>query len=277
MFSLIYGFWKMLFTRTEFHILILGIDHAGKTVRPPFLQISMVVHPQRSRISFSSSPLTLRSQLCVCVAKQSLLERVKAIFTGLEPLPPGKIPPTVGLNIGRMQVNCTKLIFWDLGGGSNLRSLWEKCVPVPSRRRPQFVFPSRVSHAVLLSLTVSLRRYFSEAHGLLYVVDASDAKRLDESRDVLRQLLHRPERAGIPVLVMANKQDAQGAITPHEIQDRFGLQTAVYDGSSQPQNVLGVTALNGDGVEEGIHWLVDVVRSSPRAAEIASESWRLAH
>ena len=52
MFSLIYGFWKMLFTRTEFHILILGIDHAGKTVRPPFLQISMVVHPQRSRISF---------------------------------------------------------------------------------------------------------------------------------------------------------------------------------------------------------------------------------
>ena len=176
-----------------------------------------------------------------------------------------------------MQVNRTKLIFWDLGGGSNLRSLWEKCVPVPSRRRPQFVFSSCVSHAVLLSVCLSLRRYFSEAHGLLYVVDASDAKRLDESRDVLRQLLHRPELAGIPVLVMANKQDAQGAITPHGIQDRFGLQTAVDDGSSQPQNVLGVTALNGDGVEEGIHWLVDVVRSSPRAAEIASESWRLAH
>lgn len=32
MFSLFYGLWKYLFTKTEFHVLILGIDKAGKTV-----------------------------------------------------------------------------------------------------------------------------------------------------------------------------------------------------------------------------------------------------
>jgi hypothetical protein len=32
MFSLIAGFWKLFFRRTEFHILILGVDHSGKTV-----------------------------------------------------------------------------------------------------------------------------------------------------------------------------------------------------------------------------------------------------
>lgn len=105
---------------------------------------------------------------------QSVLEQLKALFTGLDPLPPGKISPTVGLNIGRMQVDRTKLIFWDLGGSKALRSLWEK--------------------------------YYAEAHGLLYVVDASDPARFDESRDVLRQLRNNPDLAGIPLLVFANKQ-----------------------------------------------------------------------
>lgn len=32
MFSLFYGLWNYLFSKTEFHVLILGIDKAGKTV-----------------------------------------------------------------------------------------------------------------------------------------------------------------------------------------------------------------------------------------------------
>lgn len=32
MFSLFYGLWKYIFSKTEFHVLILGIDKAGKTV-----------------------------------------------------------------------------------------------------------------------------------------------------------------------------------------------------------------------------------------------------
>lgn len=233
MFSLILGFWRLFFRRTEFHILILGVDNAGKTVRVP--------RPPLSPISASSR----FSCLCAALARQSLLERIKSIFTGLEPLPPGKVPPTVGLNIGRMQVNRTKLIFWDLGGATSLRSLWEK--------------------------------YYSEAHGLLYVVDASDAARFDESAEVLRALLKEtPDLAGIPVLVLANKQDAPGAVTPHVVQARFGLQqNETPTGSSQPQNVLGVTALNGDGVEEGVRWLVDAVRSSPRAQALtdSEQAW----
>jgi len=205
MFSLMYGFWKILFRKTEFHILIVGLDHAGKT---------------------------------------SLLERLKAIFTGLEPLPPGKIPPTVGLNIGRMRVNRQRLIFWDLGGAKSLRSLWEQ--------------------------------YYSDAHALLYVVDAADHGRMDESREVLRGLLNNPDLAGIPVLVFANKQDAPGAVTPHEVQARFDLQLAMHDGSSQPMHVLGCTSLSGEGVEEGVMWLIDVLRNHPRALAMTDpgSSWR---
>jgi hypothetical protein len=32
MFSLAHGLWKYIFNKTEFHVLILGVDKAGKTV-----------------------------------------------------------------------------------------------------------------------------------------------------------------------------------------------------------------------------------------------------
>lgn len=32
MFSLLYGFWKYFFKKSEFQILIVGVDNAGKTV-----------------------------------------------------------------------------------------------------------------------------------------------------------------------------------------------------------------------------------------------------
>ena len=128
-------------------------------------------------------------------------------------------------------------------------------------------------------LACDTHRYYSEAHGLLYIVDAADSARLEESREVLHALLRVPDLAGIPVLVFANKQDAPGALSAKQVQGHFELHHIVgapssdrdlsvehsHSGSSQPQHVLGVTALNGDGVEEGIRWLVDAVRASPRA------------
>ena len=121
MFSLIVGFWKLFFRRSEFQVLIVGVDGAGKT---------------------------------------SVLEQIKAIYNGLEPLPPGKIPPTVGLNIGRVRADRANLIFWDLGGARSLRSLWEK--------------------------------YYNEAHGLLYVA----MSRVGDRNDVRIMVLDMAEHHG---------------------------------------------------------------------------------
>ena len=41
---------------------------------------------------------------------------MKALYSNLEGLPPDRIIPTVGLNIDRVELSNTKLVFWDLGG-----------------------------------------------------------------------------------------------------------------------------------------------------------------
>ncbi|CAM9316709.1 unnamed protein product, partial [Ectocarpus sp. 8 AP-2014] len=81
-FSLIAGLIRYLFSKTEVNVLILGLDYAGKT---------------------------------------TLLEQMKGIFKKVQGIPPSKIPPTVGLNVGKMDVGGCKLTFWDLGGQVRLR------------------------------------------------------------------------------------------------------------------------------------------------------------
>ena len=46
--------------------------------------------------------------------------------------------------------------------------------------------------------------------GILYVVDSADKERFPESRDELQSLLKADEMRGVPVVVLANKQDLPG-------------------------------------------------------------------
>ncbi|RVW57667.1 ADP-ribosylation factor-related protein 1 [Vitis vinifera] len=156
MFSLIYGLWKYLFSKAEFHVLILGIDKAGKTV---------IYH-----LIFSCGN---KSFLCMLL-HLTLLEKLKALYSNLEGLPPDRILPTVGLNIGRVELSNTKLVFWDLGGQPGLRSIWEK--------------------------------YYEEAHAVVYVIDASCPSRFEDSKSALEKILRHEDLQGAPLLILANKQ-----------------------------------------------------------------------
>ena len=65
------------FDKPEVNVLIIGLDYAGKT---------------------------------------TLLEQMKGHFGKTPGIPVEKIPPTVGLNVGKMFVDGCRVIFWDLGG-----------------------------------------------------------------------------------------------------------------------------------------------------------------
>ena len=86
MFGLLHGCLERALRKEELHILILGLDAAGKT---------------------------------------TLLEKMKQLH-GIPGLEWDKILPTVGLNVGRIEAYNCMLIFWDLGGQQGLRSIWDK-------------------------------------------------------------------------------------------------------------------------------------------------------
>lgn len=59
----------------------------------------------------------------------------------------------------------------------------------------------------------------------IYVVDAADKKRLEETSVELYELLADEKLEGVPLLVYANKQDLPNALSASELAETLGLPT----------------------------------------------------
>ncbi|KAL0075768.1 ADP-ribosylation factor family-domain-containing protein [Phycomyces blakesleeanus] len=183
MYTLLSGLYNYVTSKEEYYVLIIGLDNAGKT---------------------------------------TLLERIKSVFMGVPGLAPEKIAPTVGLNIGRVDIKSARINFWDLGGQRDLHSIWE--------------------------------RYYTECHAIVFVVDSTDKKRLEECKDTFEKMITNDRVEGVPILMLANKQDLSGALRVEEIKEVFN-KIAVKLGA-RDSRVLPISALEGNGVKDAIDWLV---------------------
>ena len=95
------------------------------------------------------------------------------------------IEPTQGFNIKQITIGGIRLAIWDLGGQKVLREYWSN--------------------------------YFENTSVLIYVIDAADDERLNESGEELYNLLKENELKNVPVLIFANKQDLVHALEPDEV------------------------------------------------------------
>jgi ADP-ribosylation factor-like protein 13B len=89
----------------------------------------------------------------------------------------------------------TKLQVYDLGGAANFRSVWQ--------------------------------HFFAEISGFVYVVDASDPGRFDESCATLDEMVRHPMMRGKPHILVANKQDKEGAVPAVTLKRQFKLDHKV--------------------------------------------------
>ncbi|NXU07585.1 AR13A protein, partial [Buphagus erythrorhynchus] len=78
----------------------------------------------------------------------------------------------------------------------------------------------------------SWRSHYSEAHGLLFVLDSGDLARMEEARKVLSRVLSHPDVSGKPLLLLANKQDAPAALLPCELIERLCLERLANENRS---------------------------------------------
>ncbi|KYM93936.1 ADP-ribosylation factor-related protein 1, partial [Cyphomyrmex costatus] len=101
-------------------------------------------------------------------------------------------------------------------------------------------------------------QYYAESHAVIYIVDSSDRDRIPDSKETFDKVISSEHLIGVPLLVLANKQDVPDCMGVREVKPIFN-QNAHLIGRRDCM-VMPVSALNGDGVDEGIHWLVDCVK-----------------
>jgi ADP-ribosylation factor-like protein 3 len=89
------------------------------------------------------------------------------------------------------------------------------------------------------------------------VIDSADKRRMEETGVELQQLLDEEKLSHVPLLVMANKQDLMSAATPAEITAELGLN----DLRERTWQILPCSAKTGDGLQEGMEWLVEQINS----------------
>lgn len=75
---------------------------------------------------------------------------------------------------------------------------------------------------------VLYRHYVDQADAVVFVVDSTDRERLDEAVDELfTHVIPTIEESQVPVLVLANKQDVAGVMSPEEIKRSIRRKRAI--------------------------------------------------
>lgn len=65
--------------------------------------------------------------------------------------------------------------------------------------------------------------FFRCTDGILFVVDSVDTERMEEAKMELMRTAKCPDNQGVPVLILANKQDLPNACCPKELEKLLGL------------------------------------------------------
>lgn len=146
--------------------------------------------------------------------------------------------PTIGFNCEKVKGTTGRakginFLIWDVGGQDKLRPLWKS--------------------------------YTRCTDGIVFVLDSVDAERMEEAKIELHRMVKSVENAGVPLVVVANKQDLPGAREPAEIEKILGLRELGCAGTArapggQLWHVQPACAITGDGLDDALDVLYDMIQ-----------------
>ncbi|XP_027691669.1 ADP-ribosylation factor-like protein 13B [Vombatus ursinus] len=152
-----------------------------------------------------------------------------AAVKGIQGECPEDVVPTVGFSRIDLRQGKFQVTIFDLGGGQEIRGIW--------------------------------KNYYAESYGVIFVVDSSDEKRMKEVRETVADVLRHPKVSGKPILVLANKQDKEGALSEADIIERLSLQKLVNEQKCRC-HIQSCSAFWGSGkkfdksIRSGLYWLL---------------------
>ncbi|XP_041128253.1 ADP-ribosylation factor-like protein 13B [Polyodon spathula] len=155
-----------------------------------------------------------------------------ATVRGIQGENPEDVAPTVGFSKIDLTQGKFEVTIFDLGGGKRIRGIW--------------------------------KNYYSESYGVIFVVDSSDMDRIEETKETMSEVLRHPRVSGKPVLVLANKQDRDGALAEADIIEYLALEKLVNENKCLCQiepcsAVLGYGKKFDKSIRKGLSWLLNNV------------------
>ncbi|XP_014801353.1 PREDICTED: ADP-ribosylation factor-like protein 14 [Calidris pugnax] len=144
--------------------------------------------------------------------------------------------PTIGFNVDMIETEKDfTLTVWDVGGQQKMRQVW--C------------------------------NFLENTDGLMYVVDSSDKRRLEESKKEFEFILKNEYIKRVPVVMLANKQDLPGALNAEEITRRFNMKKYCSDRNWYVQPCCAIT---GEGLSEALQRLTTFAKQYSRSKETST-------
>ncbi|VDC04490.1 unnamed protein product [Peniophora sp. CBMAI 1063] len=125
-----------------------------------------------------------------------------------------EVVPTVAFNFRKIRKGKVTFKIWDVAGQPKFRSMWE--------------------------------RYCNGVDAIVFVVDSTDSERFETARFELHSLLSQPTLAGVPLLVLGNKNDVedhasvQDLIRELELSKITGRPVSCYSCSMKSQHNLDI-------------------------------------
>ncbi|XP_047420791.1 ADP-ribosylation factor-like protein 13B isoform X2 [Sciurus carolinensis] len=152
-----------------------------------------------------------------------------ATAKGIQGEHPEDVAPTVGFSKIDLRQGKFEVTIFDLGGGKRIRGIW--------------------------------KNYYAESYGVIFVVDSSDEERMEETKETMSEVLRHPRISGKPVLVLANKQDKEGALGEADVIECLSLEKLVNEHKCLCQiepcsAVLGYGKKIDKSIKKGLYWLL---------------------
>lgn len=129
--------------------------------------------------------------------------------------------PTIGSNYEELNINNVQLQTWDVGGQDSLRKIWDT--------------------------------YYKGTHAFIFVIDSSDKKSHEKSKNELKNLFNNKNIENCVFLILANKQDLDDSMGVEDIIKIFDLQEV----SKNTWSIYGISVKTGHGVNDAFDWLID--------------------
>lgn len=158
--------------------------------------------------------------------KTTLLQRLKEGSLGTH-------KPTIHPNIEELDMGSITLKTYDLGGHFEARRLWKE--------------------------------YFVNVDAIVFLVDAANPDRFEESRKELDLLLQQDDLKHCAFAILGNKIDIPSAATPDQLKTAFGLHGLITGPTKprpgvRPVDLFMCSVVRQSGYGEAFRWLATYLR-----------------